>query len=147
MNIFTGASIVCIYPETTRHDISLKTKGFDTFSIDDSTRAEVAFEKYGRRGVTIVEGNKRLDGSIRHHICEKDPVCPHTIRYIDDAFCCTWRVREEDQTLDKLTSTTWRQGGGPCFEGEWGMKSLLVAGEGFVIHGSDFNVYITPYIR
>jgi hypothetical protein len=79
MNIFTGASIVCIYPETTCQDISLKTKGFNTFTIDNSTRAEVAFEKYGCCGVTIVEANKCLDGSVCHHICERDPVCPHTI--------------------------------------------------------------------
>lgn len=147
MNLFTGASIISIYPETTRQDISFKTKGFDTFTFDNSTQAEDAFQKYGRRGVTIVEANKCLDGSVRPHRCERDPVCPHTIRYIDDAFCCTWRIREEDPTLDKLTSTTWRQGGQPCFEGERGMDSLLIAGEGFVIQERDFDVYVTAYTR
>jgi hypothetical protein len=147
MNFFTGSSLVCIYPETTGQDVSIKTRGFDTFSDNNTTREKDAFEKYASRGVTFMDCNKSFDGSDRYHHCERDPICPHTLRYIDDEFCCTWRLNEDDETLDAMVSTTWHRGGQSCFEENRGMDALLVAGKGFVLQERGFNVYITAYTR
>ena len=134
MNIFTGHSLLTLYPTKTSQDTTIICRSMDRFSrYRRDERVKIALEKYMRRGVLAVKPGRRSDDSLDHHVCEVDESCPHTLRCIDDKFTCTFTMGPEDPMLEEIRSTVWRYGGNPCFNEGRRTDALIVTNCGHLV--------------